>query len=99
MDITQLQTEFPDYPVESIPDLSRLAAAGFVDRSWHNDLSPSLECGGVVVWLDYADPAHREIPGGARFVVQTETSEKNFEDWAQAEAAALAECARINSEQ
>lgn len=62
------KTEFPDFKLDvPIP-------AGFIDNSWHNNVMPcwyrKLSDGRMVVlWIDYADPALRDHPLNARFVV------------------------------
>jgi len=63
------KTEFPDFVLDvEIP-------AGFTDNSWHNDAMPNwireLPDGQMVVlWIDYADPAKREIlPPSGRFIL------------------------------
>jgi hypothetical protein len=59
---------FPDfdYDVPQLPD-------GFVDVSWHNNVSPSFEkplkdglC--LTLWIDYTDESKREC-GGDQFLV------------------------------
>jgi len=62
------KTEFPDFDYElTIPD-------GWVDSSWHNDVSPSIEkqVGDIKyrIWCDYQDPDRREV-GGKQFTVAT----------------------------
>jgi hypothetical protein len=63
------KTEFPDFVLDvEIP-------AGFIDNSWHNDAMPNwireLPDGRMVVlWVDYLDPAKREIlPESGRFIL------------------------------
>jgi hypothetical protein len=62
------KTEFPDFVLDvEIP-------AGFNDNSWHNNAMPcwyrELPDGQMVVlWIDYADPALRDNPNNARFVL------------------------------
>lgn len=60
------KTEFPSYDDElSFPD-------GWIDTSWHNDVSPSFEkqLGDITyrIWCDYKDPEKREV-GGRQFTV------------------------------
>ena len=67
--MSNYKTEFPDFDNElSLPD-------GWVDTSWHNDVSPSFEkqFGDVTyrIWCDYKDPARREV-GGKQFTVYVE---------------------------
>lgn len=60
------RTEFPDFDPATMPAIP----AGWRDQSWHNDLCPSFNAGnGKVVFIDFADPAQREMKEGARFVV------------------------------
>ena len=63
------KTEFPNFALDvPIP-------AGFIDNSWHNDAMPNwireLPDGRwVVLWIDFADPAKREIlPPSGRFIL------------------------------
>ena len=63
------KTEFPSYDDElSLPD-------GWMDTSWHNDVSPSFEkqLGDTTyrIWCDYKDPEKREV-GGKQFTVYVE---------------------------
>ena len=102
MDVTLLRREFTDYDVATLPDLSRLAAAGFVDMSWHNDACPcvGLDRGDaatatlptVLVYVDYADPAQREFPDSGRFTVliysEASSTSTQFDDWDAAVALA-----------
>lgn len=71
--------EFRDFDFD-IPHLE-----GFIDTSWHNNVSPSFErklneTQSVTVWVDYSDPDKREC-GGSQFLViihltdEMETSE------------------------
>jgi len=62
------KTEFPEFDYElTIPD-------GWVDSSWHNDVSPSIEkqVGDIKyrIWCDYQNPDKREV-GGKQFTVAT----------------------------
>lgn len=63
------KTEFPDFKLDvPIP-------AGFVDNSWHNNVMPCWvrelpDERMAVLWIDYADPALRDHPQNARFVLQ-----------------------------
>jgi hypothetical protein len=60
--------EFPDFKLDvTIP-------AGFVDNSWHNNVMPCWiremnDERVVVLWIDYSDPALRNHPQNARFVL------------------------------
>jgi hypothetical protein len=60
--------EFPHYDDElTLPD-------GWVDSSWHNDVSPSIEkqIGDIKykIWCDFKNPDLREV-GGKQFTVAT----------------------------
>jgi len=62
------QTEFPDFPAADLPAIP----AGFEDTSWHNDACPSFTSDqiGLTIWVDYLDPALRELEGAyQRFCV------------------------------
>jgi hypothetical protein len=63
----QYQTAFPDYPPADMPALPY----GFSDSSWHNDVCPSYssELFGLRIWIDYVDPAQREVDQDERFLV------------------------------
>jgi hypothetical protein len=57
------KTEFPcfDFVIPQLPD-------GFIDTSWHNDVSPKFErkyneTHSVVFWVDYLDESRRECGG------------------------------------
>lgn len=59
--------EFPDFPADGLPELPE----GFACHAWHNDampvfVNPDL---GVHLWVDYPDPAKREMQGMARFLL------------------------------
>nr|WP_166294334.1 hypothetical protein [Bradyrhizobium sp. 2S1]MCK7670896.1 hypothetical protein [Bradyrhizobium sp. 2S1] len=46
---------------------------GFEDSSWHNDSCPNFTSAelGLRIWIDYFDPAKREISaGGSRFTLE-----------------------------
>ena len=61
-----VSTEFPDYPLSSLPSLP----TAWEDTSWHNDTCPSW-CvgGGWYVYVDYEVVAHREVPECSRYTV------------------------------
>ena len=66
--MSNYKTEFPSFDDElSLPD-------GWIDTSWHNDVSPSFEkqLGDITykIWCDYKDPEKREV-GGKQFTVAT----------------------------
>ena len=67
--MTNYLREFPDF--DFIPPHFK----GFVDTSWHNNVSPSFtrklnEFYSVTLWVDYLDPESRER-GGSQFLVCT----------------------------
>ena len=72
----QYQREFPDFVLDvPVPD-------HWADSSWHNDVCPSWiiregapGLAGVAVFIDYADPALRELPGPRFNVVVGEPAE------------------------
>jgi hypothetical protein len=53
-------SEFPDF--DRIECAAMLIAAGWQDRSWHNEPCPSFVAGGAVMFVDYAAPEFREFP-------------------------------------
>lgn len=57
--------EFPDYTESLGVELP----AGWRDVSWHNNAAPSFRCGRWELYVDYADPAMRELPGFGRYVL------------------------------
>lgn len=60
------QTEFTDFPPETMPPIP----AGWADLSWANDTCPCFDTGnGRLVFVDFADPALREVSEGPRFAV------------------------------
>ena len=69
------RSEFPnfDYDIPQIPE-------GFVDVSWHNNVSPSFERklddnNSITLWVDYADENKREC-GGSQFLVIVHETEQ-----------------------
>lgn len=62
-------TMFADYPVATMIPIPE----SWTEESWHNDTAPSFSpCAGPMgemaqVWIDYEDPAAREIPEANRF--------------------------------
>lgn len=62
-------TMFADYPVATMIPVPE----SWTEESWHNDTAPSFSpCSGPMgevaqVWVDYEDPAAREIPEANRF--------------------------------
>lgn len=91
MPLSLIDQEYSDFDnMELFKELERrLAEHGFEDASWHNDACPSLmakvspdnEEACVKVWVEFADPAKREVrvegdlPGFSVVIV-----EKNSED-------------------
>lgn len=65
IDLTKLVREFPDFDLATLPALPE----GFVDHSWHNDVCPCFryEKLRLTLWIDYADPAKRELKATCRF--------------------------------
>lgn len=63
--------EFPDFKPAEMPDIPE----GWEDQSWHNDTCPSFLANGLRVFIDYADPAQRELPDTPRFSVSREPTE------------------------
>lgn len=86
--------EFPDFDPATMPTLPQ----DFEDVSWGNDLCPSFlnEVAGLIIFVDYADPAKREYPDGRRFSLSPWDNGPAYEgviesdDWAEIEAAVLA---------
>jgi hypothetical protein len=61
--------EFPDFTAAELPAIP----AEWRDVSWHNDTCPSWETPSMAyVFIDYADDARREMPGGARYSVMSD---------------------------
>jgi hypothetical protein len=59
------QVEFPDFDPATLPAIP----ASFEDVSWHNDSCPSFlnEAAGLIIFVDFADPAAREFEECPRF--------------------------------
>ena len=62
-----------DFDIPQLPD-------GFVDVSWHNNVSPSFEKKlndeySITLWVDYADASRREC-GGSQFLVMVHVTEE-----------------------
>ncbi|HTE37501.1 MAG TPA: hypothetical protein VK630_13245 [Reyranella sp.] len=87
----QFKIAFPDFPEADMPAIPET----FVDISWHNDTSPSFEhAQGYRLFVDYANDAAREFPGGKRFTLYplNEAGEQGAElvetdDWSEMLAA------------
>lgn len=89
-----LAHEFPDFDRATLPAIP----AGFFPAHWHNDICPHWQFGenhetaNPTLWIDYADPARREMPDGKRFTLHwrinppTDNAELCLEwtdDWSQ----------------
>jgi hypothetical protein len=61
-------TAFPDYPAGEMPTIP----IGMVDSSWCQDTCPSFLGFGVHVFIDYPNPADREIRDGHRYIVSAD---------------------------
>jgi hypothetical protein len=62
-----------DYVIPQLPD-------GFVDVSWHNNVSPSFEKKlndeySITLWVNYADESKREC-GGSQFLVMVHVTDE-----------------------
>jgi hypothetical protein len=64
---SDFRQEFPNFDPATMPAIP----AGFVDNSWHNDAMPSFidEIHHLTLWVNYANPADRDIQGDVRFVL------------------------------
>lgn len=66
---TQWSRQFPGFPRATMPPIP----GSWIDKSWRNDTAPSFQvCTGpmaepVEMWIDYLDPALREIIAAPRF--------------------------------
>jgi hypothetical protein len=59
-------SEFPDYPASDLPPMP----THWLDQSWRNDVSPFFVINpSAGVFVDFVDPAMREYPDGARFIL------------------------------
>ncbi|MDX0262906.1 hypothetical protein GOC60_17130 [Sinorhizobium meliloti] len=69
MSAADFKTEFPGFDPATMPPLPE----GFVDISWHNDACPSFmdPKTRLRLFVDYADPAEREMTRGFRFSLHT----------------------------
>jgi hypothetical protein len=59
------RTEFPTFDPATMPAIP----ATWLDTSWHNDTCPSFQCGALRIFVDYAEPEHREIAETPRYSV------------------------------
>ena len=81
--------EFPDF--DDAESCASLIYQGWEDVSWHNDTSPSFECCGVVIWVDYVDPSLREFPERPlRFAVMTRHNDATVGEYETLAGAVLA---------
>jgi hypothetical protein len=63
---TKLSEAFPSYDISTLP----IIPDNWEDVSYVNDACPSFEVGpGIMVYVDFADPADRELDGVERFAV------------------------------
>lgn len=69
MTASDFRKEFPGFDPATMPALPE----GFVDISWHNDACPSFfdPKAGLRLFVDYEDPAERELTRGFRFSLHT----------------------------
>jgi hypothetical protein len=67
MNLDKLKSEFPDYDVDTLPDIPE----DWIDLSFRNDLCPSFESGSKnrIVFIQPEDPEEREFPSDPRFIV------------------------------
>lgn len=76
------QRQFPGYRLGDMPAIP----AGWIDTSWHNDAAPSFQVATgpmgepVQIWIDHPDPAQREVPGIARFLLTRRGPEDDMEE-------------------
>jgi hypothetical protein len=94
-----LEYEFPDYPVETLP---QDIPAWMVPTHWHNDTAPSWTFrgpdGAMVIYIDYADVSQREMhsDGSRRFTLMTfDANDRHMgdfatDDWAEAKGTLIA---------
>lgn len=70
------RTEFPDFDPATMPAIP----AGFEDESWHNDACPSFHHEGLrlTIWVDYADPQHRDSADSTRFALIRTDEERTW---------------------
>lgn len=67
---------FPDFAPATLPAIPD----GWKDVSWRNDSCPSFEAGHVHVFVNYADPAERELSEGGRFFALACTDSQGYHD-------------------
>ena len=85
----QYMKEFPYFDNGTTFDalLDQLSPMGFIDVSWHNDVSPSIalldkeDNQSITVWVDYKDRALRDWPEtiGDIFVQVEDASNFNYD--------------------
>jgi hypothetical protein len=66
--------EFPKFNPANMPPIP----PEWEDVSWHNDACPSFQTGDFLIYVDYANPADREIENHPRFAVLRDMGE-NFD--------------------
>jgi hypothetical protein len=61
------QLAHPEFPAADMPaDLP----AAWIDASENGDACPRFDAGyGITIWIDWANPAHRDVAGASRFTV------------------------------
>jgi hypothetical protein len=110
-----IDQEFPEFDnMELFKELRRrLAEHGFEDVSWHNDACPSLmamvspdnEEACVKLWVEFADPAMREVsvpgdrPGFSVVIVEKNREDENLFEFilTESDAGEPGECTRLIS--
>jgi hypothetical protein len=72
------RVEHRDFPI--LPEAGELAAMGFVDQSWHNNMCPHFVHAGAMlsVWIEHPDAAQRENP--ERYCVGIYSEDHSDED-------------------
>ena len=59
------QLAHPEFPAADMPADMPTA---WIDASENGDACPRFEAGhGVTIWIDWANPAHRDVAGAARY--------------------------------